>query len=299
MTLFNASTLLTCRQKNLIKFGLLFALKVLIEVKKILIPTDFSANADNAAKYAVELLLPFEAIFYLLHTYERPVTGGSSLPGIEEIVHQEKVKNLEEKKKKLASLFPGMRHRYEIIALNSPTEAGITSTIKKRNINMVVMGTKGATGIKESLLGSNTAKVLRLLGCSLLTVPPEFKLKSYSTVSIASDFAGVNTESEFELLSDFLQHYDPRLILLSFSSQKVNKSSQENWNKVFGEFELEYELYKDTGPAEINSLVQEHSPELLVMVSRHEGSINQVLRKSAAKTHGLRFQLPILIIHDN
>lgn len=271
-----------------------------VEVIRVLLPTDFSANALNAANYAIELLLPFECKFYLLHTYERPFTGGSSLPGIDEIVQKEKLKNLEDLKSKLASLFPGMRHRYECIAMNTPTEAGISQVIKDYNIDVVVMGTKGATGIKESLLGSNTAKVLQKTGCALLTIPPDYRLKSFDKIAICTDFAGINNADEFNTLRELIDNSDSSLIHLDFKTKRtVPKALAANWTKTFDNFEFSYELLSDTGPQEINSLLQEHGPDMLLMITHKEGNVDSVLRKSAAKTHGLRFQLPILIVHDN
>jgi len=128
-------------------------------MKRILVPTDFSPQAENALKVAVQIAQKNDSEIYLLHSLEMPLhlgtSGGSgSLP---ESLYFIKLaeNNFEELLEK--DYLEGVKIR-EAIG-HAEIYEDIAEAVSKHNIDLVIMGSHGASGFKEMFIGSNTEKV--------------------------------------------------------------------------------------------------------------------------------------------
>jgi nucleotide-binding universal stress UspA family protein len=145
-----------------------------MKIQSILVATDFSEGADEALAYAADLAASFEAEVVLLHAYNvqipmaSPVmSGGYVLPDgfFEEISKQARLRT-EEKARKLEAA--GLR--VIPVVLDEPAAIAIVDEARRRNVDMIVMGTRGLTGLKHVALGSIADKVVRTAPCPVLTV---------------------------------------------------------------------------------------------------------------------------------
>jgi glycine betaine transporter len=137
--------------------------------KHILVPTDFSAYADQALEYATQLAQQLQARLTLLHIIDTAplgvVEGAAMLPlsywqeletGIEQI--------MEESLKRLQDV--GLQGE-TLIVHGVPFES-IIKTAQDRGTDLIVMGTHGRTGLTHALMGSVAEKVVRLAPCPVL-----------------------------------------------------------------------------------------------------------------------------------
>lgn len=130
-------------------------------MKTIIVPTDFSPFADNALDFALQIAPKIEATVLLLHVIDLPPliqTLYMDNYGLEQLYTDAK-KQAEEKLKQQRD-----KHRGKI--LSSVVFQGRLVTVlndieRQYNAQLIVMGTKGASGIKETFIGSNTEKVIR------------------------------------------------------------------------------------------------------------------------------------------
>ena len=145
-----------------------------MKIQSILVATDFSEAAQHAVDYAVDLAQHFEAEVIVLHAYnvEVPIaspmmSGGYVLPDgfFEEIGKQARLQ-VESQAKKIVE--QGVRATG--IALDEPAALAITEEAKQRGVDMIVMGTRGLTGLKHVALGSVADKVVRMAPCPVLTI---------------------------------------------------------------------------------------------------------------------------------
>jgi nucleotide-binding universal stress UspA family protein len=140
-------------------------------ISKILVPTDFSPDADRALEYAVELAARFSASIRLVHVYRIPVvalpegvvTLMPDLPGL--------MKQLEDG---LAGVAARAR-KLGVSDVETTLAEGvdwheILNVAKEHGCDLIVMGTRGRTGIPHLLLGSVAEKVVRKAECPVLTV---------------------------------------------------------------------------------------------------------------------------------
>ena len=153
----------------------------MIKLKKILCPVDFSENSHQALQYAAHLVLKDDdASLYLVHVVDSRIFdyGGpiyeQETPDMRTTIDQSTREQLE---KKLLSNVPNeIQNRVEIIVLFGVPFVEIIKAARNKDIDLIVIGTHGRTGLAHMLIGSVSEKVVRKAPCPVLTV----KLKNES-----------------------------------------------------------------------------------------------------------------------
>ncbi|GAB2788407.1 universal stress protein [Rhabdobacter roseus] len=146
-------------------------------MKTILVPTDFSDNARHALRWAAHIARASQAEIIVLHVNEKPVlaapsrrysTSSQTLRSlITENTPEEMVPAIQE----IAAnpLYHNLRLRTEV--LSGALVKVIQEYTEEQSVDLIVMGTRGASGMEELLIGSNTEKVIRYAPCPVLAVP--------------------------------------------------------------------------------------------------------------------------------
>ena len=165
---------------------------------KVLVPYDFSETANYALDFACELSGNYSGIqITVLHIIEMPVSTGLSTMGggmdpIADFQNQAYfLEMVESRKKQLKELEE--KHRSSAFKLNSRVAVGnvfksISTAIQEEAIDLVVMGSKGSSGLEEVMIGSNTEKIVRTAHCPVVTVKTETQVSKMKKVVFASDF---------------------------------------------------------------------------------------------------------------
>lgn len=141
-------------------------------VKKILFPTDFSENSNYALDYALELSKKFGARLCILHVIHELIdTTGYYIPNISlDQLQRDLVKGAEEMMGKIIREKVGDFKDYETMNIIGLPHIEIMNVAKEKDIDMIVMGTHGRSGIDRVLFGSVAEKVVKKSPCPVLTV---------------------------------------------------------------------------------------------------------------------------------
>jgi nucleotide-binding universal stress UspA family protein len=136
---------------------------------KILVPTDFSAHADEAFRVAHLLARTTGAEVVVFHVASPPAVvseGGQLLanPGQAEAV------NLWDHFRGLQPADAGVRVEHQVIVADRPRAGHILEMLDKLGCDLIVMGTHGRTGLKHLLFGSVAEEVVRLARCPVMVV---------------------------------------------------------------------------------------------------------------------------------
>ncbi|MFD0989336.1 universal stress protein [Mariniflexile jejuense] len=183
-------------------------------MKKILVPTDFSAQAENALKVAAQLAKKHNCEIYLLHILEvsvhtvDPVSTYNDLP---EAMFFMKLAHKQFEELKAKNYLKGLTI-HEHVEFHEIFK-GIFHVCKKQSIDLIVMGSNGASGLKEMLIGSNTEKVVRTSETPVLVIKNEHPIFKTKHFVFASDF---NEESKipFKKAISFATIFGSKLHLL-------------------------------------------------------------------------------------
>ncbi|UWX54407.1 universal stress protein [Maribacter litopenaei] len=124
-------------------------------MKKIILPTDFSENAWNAIFTALKIYMDVECHFYILNAYEpgvlKPLGTKSHrrLDVIYDSLSQHSEKELAEILAYLEINHKNPNHSFETVSVESTLEVALQKTASEKDVDLIIMGTQGATGAKQ------------------------------------------------------------------------------------------------------------------------------------------------------
>lgn len=143
----------------------------MITIKNILCPIDYSVYSEKALQYAIEFAEKYQAKLYLLHVLDLRVydVNDPELYNVN-IVDKEMIDTLKERLFKCISEDTKGKVSVECVVVQGVPFAEIIKASRDYNINLIVLGTHGRTGISHAIMGSVAEKVVRKAPCPVLTV---------------------------------------------------------------------------------------------------------------------------------
>lgn len=186
-------------------------------MKKILVPTDFSEYALNAAKLAAAIAKKFDARIYFLHVvsmpeYETGIMPGQSRQDIAEGLFILKKVKMDFNKLLESDFLEGVNVA-TAIQYDGVYESVVEQS-KKHDIDLIVMGTHGSSGyINDFFIGSNTDKIVRLSKTPVLTTREEVKNPKFENITFASDF-GDGVSDSFRRVVDIADTFKAKVHLV-------------------------------------------------------------------------------------
>jgi nucleotide-binding universal stress UspA family protein len=162
-----------------------------IQLKNILFATDFSAASNAAVPYAAELAKRYGAKIHALHVRPpvvNPMTPPRSWKAVEEAAKIE----AEQQTRALVKSFAGIQP--EILIEEGDLWSNLAKAIQEKKVDLIVMGTRGRSGVGKFLLGSSAEEVFRQAPCPVLTVGPHSPAKGpqggeFTRIVFATDFS--------------------------------------------------------------------------------------------------------------
>jgi nucleotide-binding universal stress UspA family protein len=187
-------------------------------MNKILVPTDFSEHAENALKVAAILAKKHNAEIYLLHMMEIPMQQIDPINAHSDIPEALFFMKLAHKKFEdlLASDFLDGLTVHETVKADI-TFNEIKHTCKEFDIDLIVIGSHGSSGLKEMFVGSNAEKVVRTCDVPVLVIKNEHTTFDISDFVFASDFKNDNKET-YKQAVKFAKAVDAKIHLLMVST---------------------------------------------------------------------------------
>ncbi len=275
-------------------------------MKKILVPTDFSDAAKNAARYAVELAAnnPGTSII-LLNVYDKlaPGADGSLLTETEEDrkrVLKQALANMEIELQEISDV------QIEHVAVegHSLVEA-VEKYVRDNGVDVVVMGITGATRLEQIFMGSNALNMARQGVCPVIIVPPGAKFKKIENVLFASDFKNVKGTTPTAPIKSLLSIFKPKLHIVNVDSEhyveltQEFKAEREALEKMFSEFSPEFYFIRmyDFLDA-ISSFTADHQIDLIVTVPRRHSFLKGLYKTSHTKKLAYHSHVPVVAIHE-
>lgn len=210
-------------------------------MKKILVPTDFSDHAKYALKVAAQIARKNGGEIFLLHMLELPhqagdaIGSGHDLPEIM-LFKNAAINRLEDLMDD--ECLDGLKVS-EIIQFELAFE-GIMNISKKNNVDLIVMGSHGASGFKEMFIGSNAEKVVRNSDIPVLIIKKEAGDFDVTKFVFASDFSD-EIKKPFSKVVDFANKFDAELYLVMIntpSSFKPTHVAQEIMKDFIANFNI-------------------------------------------------------------
>lgn len=176
-------------------------------MNSILVPFDFSPEANNAFAFAKELAIKANCKLKMIHVVELPTTQSFNTMGEVNLADNqmnnafmiELVEKRKQQMKELEERYKNEGFEFSSTLLFGNPYAGISAEVTEIQADLIIMGSKGSSGIEELLIGSNTEKVVRHSKCPVITVKSAIKLNEIRKIVFASDFEDEDDEIIYEL----------------------------------------------------------------------------------------------------
>lgn len=273
---------------------------------RVLLPTDFSANAYNAIVYALNLFKDVECVFYLLHTYTPPIyqteylIGNPGQIGLGDVLQEASQTRLEKLKKKLESTFDNPGHRFMVHTAFNTLMNEVLETNANENIDYVVMGTKGASGAKEILLGSNTVHIIRKSQKPVIAVPENFVYENPVEILFPTDYEVSYSKEKLKPLLLVAGHYKSRINIMHVSSgyelTPMQKEQKKRLGRILGKGVLFHDMPEDDLIQAINSFQDRSGVNLLAMVQNKHTFFERLFVEPVIRKIGLHIKVPFMVL---
>ncbi|MEP2024773.1 MAG: universal stress protein [Reichenbachiella sp.] len=169
-------------------------------MQTIAVPYDFSEYAEAALDFAVQVSKKSQAKIKLIHVIEYPLATTFNVTGeiesddpMDKIFTLELIKKTNEKLNTILSQFENTVAIDKVVLMGNAYD-GITDQLEEIKADLIVMGTKGATGLKELLVGSNTEKIVRNADCPVLAIHEKCDIGTIKNVVFPSDLDGTHSK---------------------------------------------------------------------------------------------------------
>jgi nucleotide-binding universal stress UspA family protein len=221
-------------------------------MKRILVPTDFSIYAENALKAAAQLAKKHNAEILLLHMLELPtqmsdaISTGKSIPEV--------MLFIQKAKETFAEIFDrpyldGIEVT-EFIQFEKASD-GVLKFIQKNDVDLIVMGSHGSSGIEEIFIGSNTEKIVRLSEIPVLVIKKDEGEFDPKEIAFASDFSN-EIKVPFQKMKALASVLNAKINLVTIctpNSFKTTNAATETMRAFAAEFDLKnfsINIYNDS-----------------------------------------------------
>ncbi len=277
-------------------------------MKNILLPTDFSDNSWNAIKYAVQLYNDEECTFHLFNVYTpiiyhvEYVLINPAQFGLGDVIRDASKNSLNKLRKRILKHFKNNpNHKFETIARFDTLIYGIKEIIHERDIELVVMGTKGATGAAEVLFGSNTVQVISDIKCPLLAIPSDFEYEPPQEILFPTDLEISYHSTQLTIVQEIAISKNSRIHAMHVSTGYDLTEIQENNRSVLKSmFKNTTYLFHDVENKEIADAINEfqvqHKINLLVMINNKHSFFENLFFKNTLHQIGFHLKVPFLVI---
>ena len=277
-------------------------------MKHILIPTDFSPEADSAREAARSLALKSGAELHFLHVLE-PVSGyGFNFSGPNDeagLLQVYQMKLIEQatqqlKKVALSSEFMGITTHYETRV--DDIYKAVLEYSKEKHIDLIVMGSKGISGLEEVLIGSNAERIVRLSNAPVLVIKksvPDFDVKK---IAYATNLEA-NVDKVVAGLKSFQEAFGAEIMLVNintpnnFYRTRSILTMLENFAKRHHLTNYTTHVYSDTSEEEgIIYFAEDYDADVIVMGTHGRTGFSHLLSGSLAEDVVNHSSKPVLTI---
>jgi nucleotide-binding universal stress UspA family protein len=280
-------------------------------MKNILLPTDFSENSWNAIKYALRFYEQYSCNFYLLHVYRLSslVTEEAPYLSTNDTIENLYINPSKQKLRKIlkrisTEQLSNKKHKiYTLTDYNFFIES-IRKHVVELNIDIIVMGTKGASGIKKHIVGSNTGDVITKVKCATLAIPENAEFSKLNEIAFPTDFVLSYDIRALQPISDILEKTKAtlRILYIKNINEKLNTEQlqhKELLEDVFEEYEnsVHFLTNKKVEDA-VQCFVESRNIDLIVMIAKNLNYFQQILFHSKVEKISYHTNVPFLVLHE-
>lgn len=278
--------------------------------KKILIPTDFSRNAWGAISYALELFKNENCDFYILNAYDKvsfsldEITNPDSDKSHLEMIQEESELGLKRISQRISFRDEAIAHQYFYISKDDDLIDAMKDIIEKKDIGLVVMGTKGKTDNLNVAFGSNTVIAMeKIRNCPVLSIPPNVIFKEPNEIVFPTSFRTHFKRRELQHLIEIAKITNAPIRILHVEKELTLDEEQINYKALLEEYfdGLDYSFHSlenSSISVAVQFFVQSRDSEMIAFINKKHTFFSNIFSQPLVKSVGVKSEVPVLVMHD-
>lgn len=277
-------------------------------MKTILVPTDFSDTAYNAAVYAISLATNYGATrIVLYHAYEL-IVPIPDVPTMIPMVNPDDLKEasqegLDKMKNELKDLVP-TEISLVTRADNTLLSATIEDVCKTEEVDLIVMGITGGTRLEEVLVGSNTIDVVKATSYPVLVVPGGAMFRPVGKIVFATDLQKIVETTPVKELTTFLDLFNAEVHVLNIDHNNKKFSSDTPYETLMLDTILEkynpvFHFTDDKEVVEgIMNFADANRADLIITIPKKHGLFENLFKRSRTSKLAYQTHIPLLTLRE-
>lgn len=278
--------------------------------KRILIPTDFSRNAYNAIKYAMELYKREHCEFFILNSFYlsgyskdnllSPTPTDKALDD----VRDKSEKNMERLKVQMGYYEENEKHSFNYLSEFGSFYEVLNKVVEQKDIELVVMGTQGETDNKTVILGSNAVNAMeKIRSCPVLAIPSTVLFKEPNEIVFPTSFRTHYKQKELATLVEIARLLNSPIRILHVQKDRALTKAQLE-NKLLLETILDpasfthHRLYNVDLKDGVSCFVQSRESDMIAIVNKKHNFFGSIFSNPMVKELGKHTNVPLLAMHD-
>ncbi|MCW5519808.1 universal stress protein [Aureitalea sp. L0-47] len=276
-------------------------------MKNILLPTDFSENSFQAMDYAMKYFSGQNMKFVILNIQKSSdyimddlmtASPGSS---VHEAISADNKSKINDVVDRYRSEYSDEAFEFEGLFDFDVFIDGIAQTVASRNIDLIVMGTNGASGAREAIFGSNTLNVIRQIKCPVLAIPENYEFDELKKMLFTVIDEKYPSEEALQPFMDFIELYKPELHILHIDEKRSNSEveSSKEFNSMFDDLRVKNHYLKGIpAPMAIHSFTQLISVDMHSILIEQKQFLDRFIHGSDTSKISYATKVPLLVMHD-
>jgi nucleotide-binding universal stress UspA family protein len=277
-----------------------------MKIKNILVPIDFSECSKNALKIAISLAKDFGAKIHMVnavhvHHPHPDFIGGSLMDSIMADYENQVKESFEELESEIIELndVPHEADRF----ISYLTDA-IYSESERKNIDLIVMGTRAHHDKIEHLIGTRATDIIESSKVPVIVIPENVKTFKLKKIGFASDLSEVKNFEKLKLIGTLARHFDASVLIFSIveDPEKLTAMDQKLMREISERFKdvncSARTVQADSIKEGIVKFAAFHELDLLAMIPRHRSFFERIFRSSVTKNIAIDADIPLLSFHE-
>lgn len=276
-------------------------------MKNILLPTDFSANSMNAIDYAMHFFEHSECNFFILNVQKvsdyisDDLVAGSKTDTIYDSIASDNKKVIQQLVKKLSKKYKSQSYTFNGLFDYDDLVSAIDQAVQFHAIDLIIMGSNGATGVKQKVFGSNTLQVIRNLDSPILTIPEHYTYTGIRSALFSTQHCEDFSFKGINVFKEMLKMHQCKLNVLELDDDAIllsKKEDNECIRALFPEYPYTYYcLNTIPGLVAVNTATQLLKVDLHAVFIEKETFLERLLFGSEASQLAYGTLIPLLFLH--
>ena len=276
----------------------------------IVVPTDFSAAADNALRYAQQLYSKQSTRFFLINTYtpafvQSRFMAAANGDELKESVQSASESGLQEALKRIREKNYNQLHEFKTISSFNILTDEICNLRDQNATEMVAVGTTGASGLQDIFLGSTTVRIIKSTpDCPVLAISLEAEFKVPEKIAFVTDYKRNFSAKVLDPMLQFARDTGAFVEIMHIEEEheldKFQRSNQQILKEYLSDIPHTFVPlpYYSSKTNVIQRFLEDEDIDVLAMVYYKHGFLERLLRDPVIRKVAFQTSIPLLVLPE-